>query len=163
MKIKDKKVLAIDLGLKCALFDGVTIYDLKTDKSKTRWKDFYEGLSDIIETFQPEVIVVEDAMFQQASAAAVFLGQKAIVETYCQRSGILFFGIWVGTVKKTFTGNGKAQKEDMIQTCIELGYSPSTDDQADSIAVWNTFKTMLDKGEIDYEFIKKYNRLKKKK
>ena len=38
-------------------------------------------------------------------------------------------------IKRIFTGNGKAGKEDIIKRCVELGYNPPNDHAADAFAM----------------------------
>lgn len=56
-------------------------------------------------------------------------------EFRCKERGIEVCEAQIQSVKKYFTGSGRAQKPDMIQAAKSLGYDVKNDDESDAIAV----------------------------
>jgi Holliday junction resolvasome RuvABC endonuclease subunit len=71
----------------------------------------------------------------QVYAAQVYGGFLATLMVFCEHHGIPYEGLHVGTIKKAWTGNGAAKKQDMINRCRELSFDPKTDNEADAIAI----------------------------
>lgn len=68
-------------------------------------------------------------------AAHVYGGLLATLTSYCEQHDIPYQGVPVGTIKKHWTGKGNASKPDMIHACIDRGYVPENDNEADAIAL----------------------------
>lgn len=47
------------------------------------------------------------------------------------------------TIKKHFTGNGRAEKADMIERCRQRGWRPQTDHEADALALLDMAVVLL--------------------
>lgn len=70
-------------------------------------------------------------------AAHRYGGLMATLTAWCEEHGIPYEGVPVGTIKKSFTGNGNASKERMIEECRKRGYEPCDDNEADAIAIFD--------------------------
>ena len=68
-------------------------------------------------------------------ASHVYGGFLYHMAAACDDMSVPIYGIGVGTIKKSATGNGHASKEEVIQAVQQLGFSPIDDNEADSIAV----------------------------
>lgn len=68
-------------------------------------------------------------------AAHVYGGFLATLSSWCEREGIAYQGVPVGTIKRFTTGKGNAPKEAMIAAVRARGFSPSDDNEADAIAI----------------------------
>jgi hypothetical protein len=71
----------------------------------------------------------------QVYAAQIYGGFVAILMVFCEHHQLTYEGVHVGTIKKRWTGNGAAKKHDMIARCVELGFKPENDNEADAIAL----------------------------
>lgn len=70
------------------------------------------------------------------SAAQVWGGFFAIMSAWCERHGIPYLGVHVGTLKKFATGNGRATKIDMMRMFqLITDRSPKDDNEADAFHV----------------------------
>lgn len=63
-------------------------------------------------------------------------GLAAIVEQLCDELGIACEMVDVGTVKKEFAGDGRAEKPDMVRAAESMGLTITHHDEADAVAVW---------------------------
>jgi Holliday junction resolvasome RuvABC endonuclease subunit len=68
-------------------------------------------------------------------AAHVYGGLLATLTGWCERSGLPYQGVAVGTIKRFATGKGNADKQAMIASARERGFEPSDDNEADAIAI----------------------------
>lgn len=70
-----------------------------------------------------------------AYAAQLYGAFLGIVQMFCDHHQLELDGYVVATVKKQFTGSGRAQKCDVIDQCKRLGFNPGSDNEADAIAI----------------------------
>ncbi len=68
-------------------------------------------------------------------AAHVYGGLMATLTAWCERRGIPYAGIPVGTIKKHATGKGNADKAAMIAAARAAGFNPADDNEADALAL----------------------------
>jgi crossover junction endodeoxyribonuclease RuvC len=95
------------------------------------------GLDEIIRRTRPGEVSVE-AVFSGASArSALVLGQaRGVALAVAARAGLPVFEYAPSQVKLSFTGNGRADKEQMLRTArLVLGVSPALSDEADALAL----------------------------
>jgi Holliday junction resolvasome RuvABC endonuclease subunit len=71
----------------------------------------------------------------QAYAAQLYGGFRACMLMFCAHHGIPQAAYNVGTIKKAWTGQGNAKKDQMVARCKELGFNPRDDNEADAIAL----------------------------
>jgi Holliday junction resolvasome RuvABC endonuclease subunit len=69
-------------------------------------------------------------------AAHVYGGLMATLTGWAEEKGIPYQGVPVGTIKKSFTGNGAAKKDAMIAEAVKRGFAPVDDNESDAIALW---------------------------
>lgn len=102
-----------------------------------RWIAFREWLTATArEAGGVQVVYVEDVRRHVSNLSArVYCGYLAMLEAWCAANNVRLEGVGVGTVKKAFTGDGRAQKGAMIAEAKRRGFAPSTDDEADAIAI----------------------------
>ena len=67
-----------------------------------------------------------------------------ITELLCLRSQVKVRSANNTTVKKAFTGHGRAEKSAMCDRAKQLGFNPKDDNEADAIAIW--FYVFTNKG-----------------
>lgn len=84
----------------------------------------------------PTQVVYEEVRRHVATDAAhVYGGFMATLTKWCESKNIPYSGVPVGTIKKSFTGNGAAKKDMMIAECVKRGFAPVDDNAADAIAL----------------------------
>lgn len=80
------------------------------------------------------------------STVRLLFGLAAIAEmTAHERGGIDVTEANLATVKRYFTGHGRADKAAMMQRCRLLGWKVEDDNQADAAALWAYTKALEDK------------------
>jgi Holliday junction resolvasome RuvABC endonuclease subunit len=68
-------------------------------------------------------------------AAHVYGGFLAQLTAWCERHGVPYQGVPVGTIKKFATGKGNADKAAMIEAAKRWGHRPEDDNEADALAL----------------------------
>jgi Holliday junction resolvasome RuvABC endonuclease subunit len=108
---------------------------------------FYNKVLDImLNGNRYEAIVYEDACFQRGVAIYNFNAQKGMLQLVAESFNIPFIGYPPATVKKAFTGSGKAKKPDMIKKANEVRLDTiKNDNEADAIGVYHTHLLLGDK------------------
>lgn len=95
-----------------------------------RWLDKWAEGDGVIE-------VVFEAVRRHigTDAAHIYGGLLAVLTSWCEKRGIPYQGVPVGTIKKHATGRGNAKKPEMIAAVVALGFKPKDDNEADAIAL----------------------------
>ena len=96
-------------------------------------------LTELIGTFQPDVIAVEELFFNQniTTGIAVAHGRGVILCT-AEKLGVPLYEYTPAQVKIAVTGYGKAEKAqvmDMTRRLLRLSTVPRPDDAADALAI----------------------------
>lgn len=101
----------------------------------------YENVKGLIERFDIKVVVMEDQHFRANVDTLKLLARiGGVAMLAAQQSGCQIYLYPAPTIKKSFTGDGKAHKEDMIKTAVEKFNVENIDDNvADSIGVAYTY------------------------
>lgn len=98
-----------------------------------------KNLVEIINTYKPESISVEELFFNNNAKTALQVGQGRGVALLCAaRAGIPVYEYTPIQVKQGVTGYGRASKiqvQQMIKTLLGLPEVPKPDDAADALAV----------------------------
>ena len=68
-------------------------------------------------------------------AAHAYGGLLAQLTAWCERHGVPYQGVPVGTIKKFATGKGNADKAAMIAAMERRGHTPTDDNEADALAL----------------------------
>jgi Holliday junction resolvasome RuvABC endonuclease subunit len=138
-------VLALDLGTKTgwALLQAGKIssgsVSFATNKLAgfgVRFLNFRNWLLEMLKKHVIDMVVFEE-VFNHAGvyAAHVYGGFVAILTSICESLRIPYRGFGVKTIKKFATGNGNANKQDVINAVQTNGYKPTDDNEADAIAL----------------------------
>ena len=111
----------------------------KEESFSTRLAMIYKGMCDLIDTYKPDAIAVEELFF--------FKNQKTVIPVAEARGVIVLAGIQkLGElyeytplqIKQALTGNGRAEKKQiqfMVTNILGLEKIPKPDDAADAVAV----------------------------
>ena len=150
-----KKILALDLATKMGVYDG-TNAELVVFTPENRVRDFYKWLKARTTDNHYDVVVFENAFRQPGKAAEVFQQFKTICILVCDEVGAELTSEVPTTIKKVFTGNGRADKQEIIDKVLDMGiwlpYSvPSKgknkgvklydDNAADAVAIHETYRS----------------------
>jgi Holliday junction resolvasome RuvABC endonuclease subunit len=68
-------------------------------------------------------------------AAHVYGGLLATLTAWCEQHSIAYQGVPVGTIKRSITGKGNADKQAVIDAVRARGFRPADDNEADAIAI----------------------------
>lgn len=137
--VKDGELTVIDYGI------------IKTEssaESTERFLDIYEGISELIDKYSPDVFAIEKLFY--------FKNQKTFVNVLQARGVALIAAIQKDIsiaeytplqVKQALTGYGRADKGQiqlMVKTRLNLDEIPKPDDAADALAICVThFQTAV--------------------
>jgi len=104
----------------------------------SRLHDLYEGLSDVIEKYQPHEAAVEETFVNSNARAALALGQaRGVAMAAAARRGLLVAEYAPTTIKKAVVGSGAADKTQiafMVQRLLPTA-GAVTADAADALGV----------------------------
>ena len=138
--------LALDLGTltgfaigdaRSAVISGT--WDLRAKRFEnvdTRFVKFRGHLDATWRDFQPSSVYFEDVKRHLGTQAAhVYGGLKSHMAAWCIEHEIPYRGVSVGTLKKFWTNNARASKDDMMHAARVRGYEPADDNQADALAL----------------------------
>jgi len=130
-----KRIIAFDLGTKFGWYDGKDGGSVKLNP-KRRLIEFWDHLADLVPDTTAEV-AFESPMGLRGNAIYPLMSLRAVLELHCEGLGIPTHGYSPASVKKSFTGNGRASKDDMKIECSRRGVDPIDDNHADAVAVYN--------------------------
>ena len=142
------RYLCVDLGTTTGFAVGATVghmvsgtWNLKPsryDGGGMRFVKFRQRLNEMLEAFKPDTVFFEEVRRHASTDSAhVFGGLLAVLTEWCETNGIPYSGVPVGTIKKSFTGNGAASKQLMIAEAERRGFQPADDNEADAIAIFD--------------------------
>ena len=137
-------ILALDLGTDC----GFAIYKegkfisgtkkLGTYKEKfgERFYAFRKWLLNILEKHSIESVYFERVYGHKGvEASHCYGGFMYTLASVCYQRNIPCISFSVQAIKKSMTGKGNANKDEMITAVKQKGFKPETDDEADAIAI----------------------------
>ena len=118
-------------------------YGAITTSPQARMQDrllkIYNELTNLIKTFQPEVMGVEKLFFGRNSTTAIPVGQaRGIVLLCAAQNNLELVEMTPNEVKMSITGYGGATKEQviyMVTKILNLPAPPKPDDTADALAI----------------------------
>ena len=144
-------ILALDLGTKTgwalrnrsgSIRCGTQSFTPKASWSEgQKWARYRAWLADTIREQQVHAVVFEQVIRHEVQgrplwdAAHAYGAFEAITHMVCDQFNITAQGVNLTTVKKHFTGNGRAKKGDMIARAKALGFKPDTDNAADALGI----------------------------
>lgn len=145
-------ILAIDLGTKAGwrlrradgkYAGGSLDFSGSSKRIGQRYFYFRRFLWRAAKNVEPdglEAVIYEKVQFMPNKrgglmAAQAWAGFEAVLTSWCEHMEIRYLMVPVGTLKKHFTGNGHATKDDMLHRARALGFRPKDDNEADAIAL----------------------------
>ena len=145
------RVLGIDPGsetLGWGVVEGTgskyAALDFGTGKASTRL-DFskrlltmYNGVSDVIGRFEPNILALEDTFYAKNASVAIKLGQvRGVILVLAEQRGLEIAEYAPRLIKQTVVGYGNAEKQQvgmMIKVLLKLKAVPTPHDAADALA-----------------------------
>ncbi|MCY1522585.1 hypothetical protein D9M68_574450 [compost metagenome] len=144
-------ILALDLGTKTGYAlrrrDGRIAHgtqDFTPRKSWSegqKWARYRAWLTETLREGQIHQVVYELVIRHEVKgrplwdAAHAYGAFQAITHMVCDGFNVTAMGVNLATVKKSFTGSGRAKKADMIAEANARGFKPDTDNDADALAI----------------------------
>jgi crossover junction endodeoxyribonuclease RuvC len=150
------RILGIDPGLNTT---GYAILEISQEKPKIaeagiirtsqnretpdmaiRLKTLYDGLVEIVNQYQPQVLVVEQlyAHYEHPRTAILMAHARGVIFLAGTQQDIPVVSYNATQIKKTITGNGRASKEQMQYTILRelnLKELPEPHDVADALGI----------------------------
>lgn len=110
-----------------------------TEKVDQRLLTVYTTFLQLLKKYQPGCVSVEDLFFSSNAKTAITVGQaRGVILLAAATQKIPVFSYGPGAVKKTITGSGAAQKDQMgkmVTRLLRLKKIPTPDDTADALAI----------------------------
>jgi Holliday junction resolvasome RuvABC endonuclease subunit len=146
----EMNILTLDLGTKTGwayhnptrsarIVSGVTNFkSTRFEDINRRFVRFRKWLDTILYEQQEEIDIIyfeEVRRHLGVDAAHAYGGFLSMLTTFCIEREIPYQGVPVGSIKKSITGKGNANKEAVIKAIKELGHLPADDNEADALAV----------------------------
>ncbi len=101
-----------------------------------RYLRFQAWLGEMLAAQRPDAVVFEEVRRHAGTDAAHVYGcLLATLTAWCEREGIAYLGVPVGTLKRHTTGRGNAPKAAMIAAMEARGHQPADDNEADALAL----------------------------
>ncbi|HSV27442.1 MAG TPA: crossover junction endodeoxyribonuclease RuvC [Sedimentisphaerales bacterium] len=147
------RILGIDPGLQCCGYavvetgrGGVRLVEAGTIRTKgsaelaERLDQIATDVSAILSSLKPDTMAVEELYSHYAHPrTAILMGHaRGVILQAAAKAGIAIRGFSATKIKKSLTGNGLAQKQQMqrtIQAMLGLPKMPEPSDVADAVAV----------------------------
>ena len=127
----------------CGPVDGVRYGSHRIGSGGTEHGKFFslyaDWLTDLLTVEAPDTVVFEAPLPRIANAGIEAgrraLGLAATTDLIIYRRGIRAYELSVSTVRKTFCGNGRADKKEVMEACKRRGWNPPDLDTADALAL----------------------------
>lgn len=152
MDKSEKTILGIDPGLNIT---GYGVLDVSSGHAKlleagvvrssgktlsARIKDVYDGVVEVISTYKPDVLALEQlySLYKRPETAILMGHARGAICLAAEQAGIAVVSYAATKIKKTMTGNGHAPKDQMqraVQLELRLPCIPEPPDVADAIAI----------------------------
>ncbi|TRM53292.1 crossover junction endodeoxyribonuclease RuvC [Achromobacter sp. LC458] len=144
-------ILALDLGTKTGYAlrrrDGSTRHGTEVFTPRKSWSEgqkwarYRAWLAGVINDEKVHRVVYEQVIRHEVKgrpvwdAAHAYGAFEAITHMVCDGFNIQAHGVNLSTVKKSFTGSGRAKKEDMMLQAKVRGFKVVDDNNADALAI----------------------------
>lgn len=122
----------------CYLDHGCIFTDSNLPMEK-RIQKIFERASELVETYKPNDLAVEELFFNKNVQTAITVGQaRGVILLVGAMKGLNVKGYTPLQVKQAVVGYGRAQKsqvQQMVKTFLNLNEIPKPDDAADALAI----------------------------
>lgn len=104
-----------------------------------RLKLVYDGMTQLVETFKPDVVAMEELFFNTNVTTAIAVGHaRGVLVLGAENAGVPVSEYTPLQIKQAVTGYGRADKnqvQQMVKMFLNLTEVPKPDDTADALAV----------------------------
>ena len=126
-------------GLKYAVVEFGVVKSNPRDPFAKRLANIYEGVSAVIESFEPDVVSIEEAFYAVNAGVAIKLGQvRGVMLLLAEQRGLEIAEYAPRLIKQTVVGYGAAEKrqvQEMVKLLLRLKAIPTPHDAADALAI----------------------------
>ena len=126
-------------GLKYAAVDFGVVKSNPRHSFSKRLVNIYDGVSAVIESFQPDVVSIEEAFYAVNVKVALKLGQvRGALLLLAEQRGVEIAEYAPRLIKQTVVGYGNAEKhqvQEMVRVLLRLKSIPKPHDAADALAI----------------------------
>ena len=129
------------LDMKGNHFSVVTYGSLITDAAMdmpSRLCVLHDGISRIIDEYQPEEASIEELFFNNNAKTAILVGEaRGVAVLACAKKGLKINEYTPPQIKQALVGYGRADKkqvQSMVKAILHLEEVPKPDDTADALA-----------------------------
>lgn len=110
-----------------------------TDPLSEKLAQLYDGIADVIKTFKPDILSIEEAFYGKNARTALLMGHVRGVAMVAGHHAELNIAEYAARkVKSAVTGNGAADKQQvqfMVKRLLKLKEDPETMDASDALAI----------------------------
>lgn len=110
-----------------------------TQKLSDRYLTLFQGMEEILDLHQPEVLVVETQFVSKNPQSAIKLGMaRGVIIVAAKRKGLPIHEYAPRKAKQAVVGNGNASKtqvSEMVRLLLKLKVTPKPEDAADALAL----------------------------
>ncbi len=104
-----------------------------------RLKSVYDGMTELIKVYKPDVLAIEELFFNTNTTTAIAVGHaRGVILLSAANENIPIFEYTPLQIKQAVTGYGRADKnqvQQMVKMFLKLKEVPKPDDTADALAV----------------------------
>lgn len=104
-----------------------------------RLKMVYDGMTELVNTFKPDVVAMEELFFNTNVTTAIAVGHaRGVLVLGAENAGVPVAEYTPLQIKQAVTGYGRADKnqvQQMVKMFLNLSEVPKPDDTADALAV----------------------------
>lgn len=119
----------------CSLPDAV---EMRVGHTLERYRTW---LSSMVVRHEPRLIGYEEPVLLPRKSNFVLIALAGVTQMVAHQHGTKYEGVYLGTIKKEFTGRGDAKKPEMVARCRQIGWDVGGDhNRADAAAGWAYFK-----------------------
>ena len=108
-------------------------------RTEARLKAIYEGVSELIATYHPDVMAVEELFFNTNITTGIRVAEaRGVILLAAEEAGISIEEYTPLQVKQAVVGYGRAEKKQvitMVTMLLSLKSPPKPDDTADALAI----------------------------
>jgi len=126
-------------GLKYTAVDHGVVKSSPRHSFSKRLANIYDGVSKVIDTFQPDALSIEEAFYAVNVGVALKLGQvRGVVLLLAEQRGLSIAEYAPRLIKQTVVGYGNAEKhqvQQMVKLLLKLKTVPTPHDAADALAI----------------------------
>ena len=126
-------------GLKYAAVEFGVVKSNPRQPFAKRLANIYEGVFAVIESFQPDVVSIEEAFYAVNAGVAIKLGQvRGVMLLLAEQQGLEIAEYAPRLIKQTVVGYGAAEKrqvQEMVKLLLRLKTIPTPHDAADALAI----------------------------